>query len=240
MSRKYHFSSFRPPFTWLLSVFLVIGCTLGGAPTAAQLASQSGAGERSVVASPPAPLVLLSAETNYYGSGPADQVVEILVVVNNVTGMPTENTSISWEPAFADRFLFLDSDPKPWRVRRDERGWGVLDTSGVLPGQYGTIKLWFAASSYAIAEPRIVVVANGGVPVADVTAQASHLRWTAPPAAQQTFERGPIAQVSNVSAVLPAGPRWSYTFAFGLSVLLMGILTFGSALTLVRINQARS
>ncbi|HEV2121429.1 MAG TPA: hypothetical protein VGW38_01475, partial [Chloroflexota bacterium] len=69
---------------------------------------------------------------------------------------------------------------------------------------------------------------------------ASHLRWTAPPAAQQTFERGPIAQVSNVSAVLPAGPRWSYIFAFGLSVLLIGILTFGSALTLVRINQARS
>lgn len=235
MSLKYHFFSFRPRFISLFCLFLVVGCALGGAIPA----TQKGAGERPQRASPSSPLALLSAETNYYGSGPADQVVEVRIVIDNGTGSATENTSIAWEPAFADRFLFLDSDPKPWRVRRDERGWGVLDTSGVLPGQFGTFKLWFAASSYAIAEPRIVVVANSGVPVADVTAEASHLSWTAPPAAQQTFEHGPIAQLSKLSAVLPSGPRWSFTFAVGLSALLICVLVFGFALTLVQINRAR-
>ena len=66
-------------------------------------------------------------------------------MVDNDGRQHTESTSILWEPAFASRYTLISSDPPAWRVRIDERGWGVLDTAGLLPSRSGTFRLWFSA-----------------------------------------------------------------------------------------------
>ena len=70
-------------------------------------------------------------------------LVELRLVVDNDGRQRTQSTSILWEPAFASRFTLISSDPPAWRVRIDERGWGVLDTAGLLPSRSGTFRLWF-------------------------------------------------------------------------------------------------
>ena len=42
-----------------------------------------------------------------------------------------------------------------------QRGWGVVDTSGVLPHQSGTYRMFFAATQFGTVEPQLMVVANG-------------------------------------------------------------------------------
>ena len=63
-------------------------------------------------------------------------LVEMRLVVDNDGRQHTQSTSILWGPAFASRFTLISSDPPAWRVRIDERGWGVLDTAGLLPSRH--------------------------------------------------------------------------------------------------------
>ena len=56
------------------------------------------------------------------------------------TGGSTRSApSILWEPAFASRYTLISSDPPAWRVRIDERGWGVLDTAHLIPSPFGDV-----------------------------------------------------------------------------------------------------
>ena len=174
-----------------------------------------------------------SAKVEYYQAGPTDPVVELRIIVENTAGRHTDSTSILWDPEFARSFTFLRSDPPPWRVRIDERGWGSLDTSGVIPGQYGTFKLWFAAGTYAPLEPRIQVVANGVIPVADIVATAGHLLWQVPSPSQRTFERGRLADATAFTSAVPLTSRAAFTYALALCVTLT-LITVGGGLAAFR------
>jgi hypothetical protein len=104
---------------------------------------------------------------------------------------PTDSTSIAWDPAFARAFRFVGSEPAPWRFRVDpSSGWTVLDTSGVLPGEYGTFRVWFVPVTRARVAPRVRVVADGDAGVADVVvpAHTAASQWGA------LFEQGALAQ----------------------------------------------
>jgi hypothetical protein len=231
VSKRYYFFRSRSRYLWaaLTGILLpvLVACSVGGA-----VSSQNRTGDV-----PPAgrsSVQLYSASTLYYQSGPTDPVVEVRIILENTADRATDSTSIYWEPAFADRFLFLDSDPKPWRVRRDERGWAILDTAGVLPNQQGQYRLWFASGTYEVVEPRMIVVANSGEHVGEVVAKASHLSWTAPSARQWTFERGVIATFADLAVVLPLSSRWVLAYAIGLGIALLGMMSAGSVLAFTR------
>src|SRR6266542_4488185 len=84
----------------------------------------------SAATAPPAPLVdtanpaervrLRSASIEYYQAGPVDPVVEVRVILDSTAKRHTDSTTILWDPTFAERFVFLRSEPAPWRVRVDE------------------------------------------------------------------------------------------------------------------------
>ncbi|HXI16242.1 MAG TPA: hypothetical protein VNM48_07710 [Chloroflexota bacterium] len=168
-----------------------------------------------------------SAKVEYYQAGPTDPVVELQIIVENTAGRHTDSTSILWDPEFARGFTFLRSDPPPWRVRIDERGWGSLDTAGVIPGEYGTFKLWFAAGTYAPLEPRIQVVANGVIPVGDVIAKAGHLVWQVPSASQRAFENGRLADATAFTSTLTLSARAAFAYALALGMALSLITVAG-------------
>jgi len=185
----------------------------------------------------PADLVRLrSASIEYYQAGPVDPVVEVRVILYTTATRHTDSTTILWEPTFAERFTFLRSDPPPWRVRVDENGWGSLDTSGVIPGQYGTFRLYFAAGTYEPLEPRLRIIANGNTTVADVSASASHLKWQAPTPQQEAFERGPLSALSAVAGIAPAQERPSFVVGAALSGVLLA-LTLGGSLMAFRLAR---
>jgi hypothetical protein len=185
----------------------------------------------------PADLVRLrSASIEYYQAGPVDPVVEVRVILDTTATRHTDSTTILWDPAFAERFTFLTSDPAPWRVRVDENGWGSLDTSGIIPGQYGTFRLYFAAGTYEPLEPRLRVIANGNTAVADVFASAPHLKWQAPTPEQQAFEHGPLAALSRVAGIAPAEERPSFVVGAALSGVLLA-LTLGGSLMAIRLAR---
>jgi hypothetical protein len=202
----------------------------------------AGAGCATTPAPPPpsgttADLVRLrSASIEYYQAGPVDPVVEVRVILDTTATRHTDSTTILWDPAFAERFTFLRSDPPPWRVRVDENGWGSLDTSGVIPGQYGTFRLYFAAGTYEPLEPRLRVVANGDTTVADVFASASHLKWQAPTPQQQAFEHGPLSALAAVARIAPAQERPSFVAGAALSAVLLA-LTLGGSLMAFRLAR---
>ena len=183
--------------------------------------SPSPAPRPTTTASPAGSVAVRSASIDYYLSGPVDPVVEVRVVLENTHTRHTDSTTIAWDAEFARRFIFLRSEPAPWRTRIDERGWGTLDTDGVIPGQFATYRLWFAAATYEPLEPHLRIVANGDHVVDDVVARAGHLAWQVPPAQQRAFERGPLGVAAGAASVLPSGPRPDFVYALGLGVMLL-------------------
>jgi hypothetical protein len=171
-------------------------------------------------------------------------LVEMRLVVDNDGRQHTQSTSILWEPAFASRFTLISSDPPAWRVRIDERGWGVLDTAGLLPSRSGTFRLWFsgppaggpaggpaapaggAAGGAAVVPPRVMVVANGHFVIAETAADVRRLdgvRGRAP----ATFERGPLAAAADAFDFVPADARGAFPFAAATGLLLGAVLAAG-------------
>ena len=152
--------------------------------------------------------------------------VELRVVVENEGPRATQSTTILWEPGFAGQFELVSTDPPPWRVRIDERGWGVMDTIGIVPGQSGTFRLMFAGRGPVGDPPRLVVVANGHIVIAETPAAVRLL--DAPGARHQgAFERGPLAAVADLAAFVPADSRRAFPLATGVGLLLAAVVTGG-------------
>jgi hypothetical protein len=152
--------------------------------------------------------------------------VEMRVVVENDGPQATQSTTILWEPGFAGQFELVSTDPPPWRVRIDERGWGVMDTIGVVPGQTGTFRLLFAGRGPAGDPPRLMVVANGHIVIAETPAAVRLL--DAPGARHQgAFERGPLAVAADLAAFVPADSRRAFPLATGVGLLLAAVVTGG-------------
>jgi hypothetical protein len=172
-------------------------------------------------------------------------LVELKVVVDNPGARSTDSTSILWEPAFAQAFTFTDGEPAPWRVRTDERGWGVLDTSGVLPRRSGTFRLRFASASdptgtpgslqAAFRTPRLVVVVDGTQVIAET---AGDVRRGAPPPGRwlRVFERGPLARLADVLPAGVAAPHRALGYAGGLAALLVLVAGGGAGAAFVTTN----
>src|SRR5687768_10022524 len=169
-------------------------------------------------ASPASAVRVRSATIEYYLAGPVDPVVELRVFLENRHTRHTESTSILWDPEFARQFVFLRSEPEPWRVRVDESGWGTFDGTGVIPGHFATYRLWFAAGTYAPLEPRLKIIADGGTLVAETFAVAPHLKWQRLRVEQSAFERGPLAALTAPAALLPSGPRPAFFYALVLAL----------------------
>jgi hypothetical protein len=178
-------------------------------------------------ASPATSVRLRSATIEYYLGGPGDSVVELRVYLENTHTRHTDSTSILWDPEFARQFTFLRSEPEAWRARIDESGWGSFDGTGVIPGQFATYRLWFAAGTYMPLEPRLKIIANGNTLVAETIAVAPHLKWQRPRAEQSAFERGPLAVLSAPVSLLPSGPRLAFVYAVTLALTLLGVTLTG-------------
>lgn len=188
-------------------------------------------GPAATVSKPPIPVYIRWAGIEYFTAGPADPLVTLRLVLENYQDRHTDSTTLLWDPEFAQRFTFLRSEPPAWRVRTDERGWGVLDTAGILPHQYGEFRLWFAATSPVVREPRLVVVSNGNVVVADTVVQALH-RQAPRPAAPLSFERGVLGWVGAVVEALHVGSadeRSAFLLAATVGALLAVLAGAGSA-----------
>ena len=180
---------------------------------------------------PPIPVYIRWAGIEYFRAGPADPLVTVRLVLENYQDRHTDSTTVLWDPDFAQRFTFLRSEPPAWRVRTDERGWGVLDTAGILGHQYGEFLLWFAASSPVAREPRMVVVANGNIVVAETVAQALH-RQERRPAPPPSFERGALGRLGAVAEALHAGSadeRTAFLLAASFCTILAALAGAGGA-----------
>lgn len=181
---------------------------------------------------------LRSATIHYHQTVPGDPVVEVRIVLENGAPRATNSTSILWDPSFHERFVFLSSDPPAWRVRTVDGGWASLDTSGLLPSQRGTYRLWFAAGSPAVHEPRVKVVVDGQTQVADLVAEATHVRQQAPRPTQRMFERGAIAMAADVASVLPITPRMVLMYAIAVGLALTAIVVIGGSSVLREASDA--
>ena len=136
------------------------------------------------------------------------RAVELRVIVDNRQTTPTESTSIAWEPWFAGACTFVGSDPEPWRVRRDEHGWGVLDTAGILPEQFGTFRIWFVAEGDCSASlVRVAVVAGGDRWVGETIASGSVFVRPDRLAAQRLFEQGRLPAILDALPLPPQDSR---------------------------------
>ena len=153
--------------------------------------------------------------------------VELRVVVENEGRRATQSTTILWEPGFAGQFEFVSTDPPPWRVRIDERGWGVMDTIGIVPGQTGTFRLLFAGRGPVGNPPRrLVVVANGHIVIAETPAAVRLL--DVPGARHQgAFERGPLAAAATWRRSSLRTSRRAFPLATGVGLLLAAVVTGG-------------
>ncbi|HET7770697.1 MAG TPA: hypothetical protein VFN74_18130 [Chloroflexota bacterium] len=207
---------------------LLVGTFLAALLLASCSGDSASAPAPTSTASPATAVRVRSATTNYYLGGPGDPVVELRVVLENNHTRHTESTSILWDPEFARQFTYLRSEPDAWRVRVDESGWGSFDATGVIPGQFATYKLWFAAGTPSPLEPRLKVIANGSTLVAETVAIAPHLAWQRPRAEQSAFERGPVALLTAPAALVPAGPRLAFTYAVLLALTLLAVTLTGS------------
>jgi hypothetical protein len=184
---------------------------------------------------------LRKASTEYFVNGPGDSVVELRLIVDNQDpwGRNTDSTTILWEPSFARITTLLASDPPAWRTRIDERGWGVMDTAGVLGRRYGTFRLWFAVGDYAVQEPQVTLVANGHIVLAETVATATHRRRGASTPAQTAFERGPLARAADLSLLLPGDERGAFPLAAGVGLLLTAVATAGGLAAFLLANGQR-
>jgi hypothetical protein len=185
---------------------------------------------------------LRQASTEYFANGPSDSVVELRLIVDNrdSRGRNTDSTTILWEPSFARITTLLASDPPAWRTRIDDRGWGVLDTAGVLGRRYGTFRLWFAVGDYAVQEPQVAIVANGHIILAETVATASHRRRGASTPAQTAFERGPLARAADLSLFLPGDERGAFPLAAGVGLLLTAIAAAGGLAAFLAAGQRKA
>jgi hypothetical protein len=155
--------------------------------------------------------------------------VELRLEVENTGSAATQSTSILWEPGFAGRYVLATSDPPAWRVRIDERGWGVLDTFGILPGRAATFRLLFtekAPGGAGWSPPRVVVVADGHLVIAETVADVRRLdvAFARP---QQIFERGPLAAAADRATFVPSDARGAFPLAAGAGLLLGAVLAGG-------------
>jgi hypothetical protein len=180
------------------------------------------------------PLVLGSASTEYTVTESGFASVELRLAVDNNDRRATQSTSILWEPSFAATFTLTHSEPAPWRVRIDERGWGVLDTSGILPGRSGTFRLWFTGRATTVPVPRVMVVANGKIVVADTVAQVQ-LPPSRAPTAQDLFVRGPLAAAADRVTFVPTDPRGALLLATAIA-LSLGTLAVLGGLAALRVT----
>lgn len=172
------------------------------------------------------------ASIDFNRSVPGDEVVELRVIVANLATRATNSTSILWEPAFAAQFAFLRSDPPPWRVRIDEQGWGVLDTSGILPLQFGTFRVWFVAPKAGVVEPHVRVVIDGQLELGPVVAGSTQATQIEAQASQQLFERGRLATVAERAGILPDSPRGAFALAAAMGFVLILLAGSGGAAAL--------
>ena len=207
----------------LCSLLLLAGC----APVSAPMTTTPRVVPPVGTADPADLLRLRSASVEYYQAGPVDPVVELRVILDTTATRHTDSTTILWDPQFARSFVFLRSEPAPWRVRVDEQGWGSLDTSGVLPGNFATFRLFFAVGTYEAVEPELRVIANGTTTVADVFATAPHLKWQRPTPEQEAFERGPLSAIARIATPLPSRERPSFLIGAVLAALLVGVSLAG-------------
>ncbi len=205
---------------------------------------------------PAAHLHLRWASTDHhpdYGDAVPGTLVQVTVIVENAAGDNTQSTSFNWDPDFAAAYAFVGSDPSAWRARVDENGWGVLDTSGVLAGDYGTFRLWFEPAAAETAEtpasdpapeapeaPRLIVVSDGTLLVADVVATAQHDTERARASTQYQFERDPLATAGELLPPETSHPRSVLGLAVGLSVFFMALLAGGTGAALNLTNQTSS
>jgi hypothetical protein len=216
-----------------LAALVVLGASCG-VPGA-----QDSPGVATGVGQAAGPVRLQFASTEYYTGGPGDPVVELRVILNNTGQRHTDSTTIRWEPAFAQDFTFLRSEPAAWRVRVDEMGWGVVDTSGVLPEQFGTFRIWFAMNTYTPHEPRVAVVVNGSAEIAMTTARATHLKWQADIPKQRVFERGLPALTADVFGFVPADGRGAFWLALWMGLSLIGMAGGGGLVAFWLAPRAR-
>jgi hypothetical protein len=231
----------------VLLVVLTTGCR-PGAPSSVASAS-SGAAEPAE-----ALLTITWASTQYGVHEPDGAAVELRVLLDNRSDAGTEATSIRWDPAFATAFKVMASDPPAWRVRVDETGWGSLDTSGVLPGQYGEFRIWFtpaspAATTHAAGQadagsdvlpasgadpipdlaPHVEVVADGTRKLGIVVATPLHFAERASAERQYAFERGELAAVADTVAFVPSNGGNAYPIVVALTVFLAALTAAGMA-----------
>lgn len=182
-------------------------------------------------------VTLLSARTDYSVREPAGAAVELTILVGNASSGATSSTSITWEPEFAASYAFLESAPPAWRVRVEETGWVVLDTAGVLPGEHGTFRVWFApvsdgSASGADLSPLVRVVADGEIEVGEGRATSAHEQERLAEARRFQFDRGlPAILADHVSAV-PATRHSAFGFGVGLAVILSTIVLVGGGCAL--------
>jgi hypothetical protein len=172
------------------------------------------------------PVSLRSATVEYHATGPGDSLVELRVVLDN-NGPTTHNTSILWDPWFARDFTFVGSDPPAWRMRIDERGWGIVDTAGVLPHRDGLFRLWFAASIRDVRMPTVIVVVNGQHNIAATLADVISRGAVGDAAAQSAFEAGPLATAADVAAIVPIDRHGVFWVALAIGALLVGAAIAG-------------
>lgn len=177
-------------------------------------------------------LALAWASTDYDVREPPGAAVELLIIVESRRPEATGSTSILWEPAFAEAFSFLHSDPEAWRVRVDERGWGSLDTSGLLPGAHGTFRVWFSALAFEELAPEVVVVADGQAVVGSGVATPLHVMRRETEDRQQVFERGTLAAAADRVRFVPADSRGAFPLALGLALALSLVTATGLAAAL--------
>jgi hypothetical protein len=212
-----------------VALFLVPACRadlLAGAASVSNTPASAESAEGS--------LSLAWASTTYAIREPPGAAVELRVVVDNRSSSATESTSVRWDPSFARAFDVLQSDPPPWRVRIAENGWGSLDTSGVIPHQYGEIRVWFIARpgvdpATVDLAPQVEVMANGTIRIGSAVATPLHFAERRVRAEQQRFEQGPLALLADAVTFVPASASSAYLTGVALTTLLGLIVLAGLA-----------
>ena len=229
-------------FLLLASLALWVGpCRPDTAGTASTAGSETIRADSPAQALDPAPhLRLRWASTNHrpdYGDAAPGTLIEVRLIIESALDDDTRSTSIHWDPAFAAAYTLVESDPPAWRVRLDDDGWGVLDTSGILARDHGTFRLWFEpvpASEPPPEAPHLVVAADGALLVADVVATAEHDTERARASTHYVFERGLLAAAGELLPAETSHPRSVLGLATGLSVFFMAVLVGGTGAALLR------
>ena len=223
----------------------------------AQLVTCAGPGvqARQAVVAQDGGVSLAWASTDYALHEPEGAVVRLDVIVRNTTDDVTQATSIEWERPFADAYEVLESEPPAWRVHRSEDGWGVLDTSGVPPGEDGHFRIWFAraaasmtglgedlngppgSAAHTVEAPRIRVVVDGHRLAGEGVATPTYAAERAKLATQLVFERGGLALISDHAALVPNTGAAVFPTVVAFAVVLTVCTAVGLAATVSAIAR---